>query len=132
MFGMIDTILKLLDKALERFLPDPAQRDELKAEISKSLSEGAGEIAKAARDVMVADGANDDAYTRRARPTVVYWSVSFITAIAGLGSVEMAGPLLNTLNQVPKELWDVMYVGIGAYVLARSGEKIADTVWGKR
>jgi hypothetical protein len=130
MIGLIQTILGFLDNLLTRFIPDPTQREEFKAEVTKTLLANQSSIFESAKDVMVSDTASADTFTSRARPMVVYWSILSITVICGLGFVGLAEPVLETLKQIPESLWNIMAYSIGAYMFARTGEKMVDAVWG--
>jgi hypothetical protein len=132
MLSIIELILPFLAKVLEKFIPDPAQRAEAERTLTELLIANQGAIASAAKDVMVADSQSGDAYTSRARPTVVYWSLGLVTLLSSLSLFDMAAPILEALKAVPDKLWDLMTYGIGAYMLGRSVEKTASDFLGGR
>jgi hypothetical protein len=130
MIGLIHQILSFLDNLLTRFIPDPAAREAFKQEVTKTLLDNQASIFESAKDVMISDANVTDGYTSRARPTVVYWSIGSITLICALGFVGLAEPVIETLKQVPEPLWNIMAYSIGAYMFARTGEKVIESVWG--
>lgn len=132
---MLETILGLilpgLTEILKRIIPDPEKAAEAQAQITALLYQNQQAIMTAMKDVMVADASSQDSYASRARPTVVYWSMGTITLIAGLGVFGAADPVITALAHVPDKLWDLMTVGIGAYILGRTGEKVAQGFFNK-
>jgi hypothetical protein len=94
-------------------LPDPAQIEQVRKEITQLLLENQATIFSASKDVMVADASSGDAFTSRARPTVVYWSMISVTAIAVLAMIGHADPILAAFAKAPDKLWDMMTYGIG-------------------
>ena len=125
MFSIIGAILPVLSKVLDRIIPDPEARRAAEMEIQKTLLENEGEITKAMQEVMVADSQQDDKYVKRARPTVVYWSLGLITGIAVVSPFGYADDIVSALAKVPDALYTLMAVGIGAFSLTRGGEKMA-------
>lgn len=127
---LIPVLLPFIMKALEKILPDQDARDQAQKDITMALVENQGALNNAMKDVMVADSQSGDPYTSRARPTIVYWSLTVVSLIMVFSILGFADPLLNALNSIPGKMWDLITVGIGAYVLCRSGEKMMEN-WKK-
>ncbi len=96
-----------------------------------ALMQNTAEIEKAAASVVIAEANSEHKITATWRPILMLT----ITAIVGWNYlvaplVELA-VTLATGNQMPlsiplpEELWTLLTVGVGGYVLGRSGEKIA-------
>ena len=117
-------IIKLLLPILDKVIPDPAKRIEAQTELLRIASEKEGKIYEAMKEVMVADASSDSPYTRAARPTIVYWSLGMVSGIVLLAPWGFDSAILTSLAKIPSELWQLMTVGIGAYTIGRSGEKI--------
>lgn len=124
--SLIKTIIEYIMPVIAKLIPDQDKLAEIQGQLEGKLLDNQAGLFKSMSDVMIADSSSVDKYTSRARPTVVYWSVGAITIIAVLGLFDMAGPVLEALKAVPEKLWDLMTYGIGAYVLGRTGEKLAD------
>lgn len=125
MMSVLSLLLPAIIEILKRVIPDPDKIAEAQRSIEELLIQNQGKVFEAMQAVMVADSSSGDKFTSRARPTIVYWSVIMITLICSLGIFGAAGPVLDALNMVPESLWNLMTYGIGAYVLGRTGEKIA-------
>jgi len=129
---MILQILGLVAPILEKVIPDPEKRIEAERELQKTLLENQASLNQAMADVMKADAQSEGFLTRNARPVTVIWSVAMVTyvgVIAPLFGIQKE--TIDALQAVPSDLWSLMTVGIGAYMLGKSGEGIARTVAGK-
>lgn len=120
MLQLITLFLPILDK----LIPDPNKRLEAQNEIIKTVSEQEGKLYDAMKDVMVADSQSDSKYTKNSRPTLVYWSLGMVSLIIFLAPFGYDTAILLSLSKVPTELWQLMTVGIGAFTIGRSGEKM--------
>lgn len=120
MLQLVTLFLPILDK----LIPDPNKRLEAQNEIIKTISEQEGKLYDAMKDVMVADSQSDSKYTKNARPTLVYWSLGMVSLIIFLAPLGYDTAILLSLSKVPTELWQLMTVGIGAFTIGRSGEKM--------
>lgn len=123
MFELIDDVLKLVMPTINKLVPDPQAQAQAKVELQTVLTSQLSAVLDASKSVMVADSSQDDKYTKRARPSVVYWSMGFATLIATAGAFGHAQPMLDALKQIPSDLWTLMTVGIGAFGVSRGVEK---------
>ena len=119
MIPLIEAGLRIIDK----IIPDP----EAKAEATRKLLEiqQAGELAEveAAMNVVVAEAKSEHALTSQWRPITMlvftaivannYIIAPYLTAMFG-GSVML---------EMPDQLWNLLSIGIGGYVVGRSSEK---------
>ncbi len=136
---MIAALLPILGPILSdvvgRVLPaDKNKAQEIERELSMALMQNTAEIEKAAASVVIAEANSEHKITATWRPILMLT----ITAIVGWNYlvaplVELA-VTLATGNQIPlsiplpEELWTLLTVGVGGYVLGRSGEKIAGKI----
>lgn len=112
-----------ISNVLTRIIPDPNVAAQLQADLTKALFDKESGVLNASKEVMVADAAQDDKYTKRARPTVVYWSLTLVTYITVMASFGHATAIVSALQTVPSDLYNMMMVGIGAFGLSRGVEK---------
>ena len=136
---MIAALLPILGPILSdvvgRVLPaDKNKAQEIERELSMALMQNTAEIEKAAASVVIAEANSEHKITATWRPILMLT----ITAIVGWNYlvaplVELA-VTLATGNQIPlsiplpEELWTLLTVGVGGYVLGRLGEKIAGKI----
>jgi len=83
-------------------------------------------------DVMKADASSESAMARNARPIVVYWALAMITWVGVVSPmIGLQSETIAALKGVPEDLWSLLSGGIGAYMLARSVDKIVPQVLAK-
>lgn len=128
MLSLIPTILGLIAPIINKLVPDAAAQQQLQAQLQDALLKAQGDLLQASKEVMVADAQQDDKFTKRARPSVVYWSMAFASFIAIAGLFGAAQPILDALKQIPSDLWTLMTVGIGAFGVSRGVEKGISTL----
>lgn len=115
---LIDPITSLIKGALDKVIPDAAERDRIAFEIQKSLMENQGKELEQAVKVILAEANGESWLQRNWRPLIMLW-------FAGLLGAHWFGFTPPNLPEpVVVGFLDIIQVGIGGYVLGRSGEKI--------
>tara|TARA_R100000458_G_C8261465_1_gene236938 strand:- start:956 stop:1372 length:417 start_codon:yes stop_codon:yes gene_type:complete len=136
MIGALLPVLgPLLGDVVKRVLPeDKDKRAEIEREINMALISNSAQIEQAAASVILAEAKSEHWITATWRPILMLT----ITAIVGwnflLGAlVELAvrlftGDAIPLTIPLPDELWNLLMIGVGGYVVGRSAEKVADKV----
>jgi len=119
MIPLIEAGLRIIDK----IIPDP----EAKAEATRKLLEvqQAGELAEveAAMNVVVAEAKSEHALTSQWRP------ITMLVFTAIVANNYIIAPYLAAIFgwsvtlEMPDQLWNLLSIGIGGYVVGRSSEK---------
>lgn len=131
----VGSIIKPVTGLLDEVITSEDEKNEFKARLAEiahaaeanALSH-AETIANAQRDVIVAELQQDDKYTKRARPSLVYagllalflnhivlpWSAFFFTTVEELPTIDL-----------PTEFWLGWSGVVGAWAIGRSVEKKA-------
>lgn len=112
-----------ISDVLKRLIPDPVERERVQGEIQKTIAENEQAMVEAMSKTMAADAASEGWLTRNARPMVVIWALLVISAILVGSLAGFADAILNALERVPGQLWNLVTVGIGGYMLARTVDK---------
>lgn len=77
---------------------------------------------------MKADASSESPWARNARPMTVFWALAMISWVGVVSPMlGLQSEVVTALKGVPAELWSLLSVGIGAYMLARSVDKFVDT-----
>lgn len=123
MIGWLSSALGFAEGILDRVLPKKLTEEErAKAlvELQRMVEERDAEAARAARDVIVAEMQSGDAYTRRARPTIVYVGLALIVY-----NYAVRPSLLPQAPPVdfPDAFWWAWTGVVGIWVGARSWER---------
>jgi hypothetical protein len=121
MLGIIDAGLKIIDK----IIPDPAQREEAKRKLFEVQQAGELRELEAAASVVVAEAKSEYSLTSQWRP------ITMLTFTAIVANNYIVAPYLQAMFgwsvtlDMPPQLWNLLSIGIGGYIVGRSGEKIA-------
>lgn len=121
--SLLPSLIPGIVDIIKRIVPDPAQQAEAQKQIIELVNKAQNDVITASKEVMIADAQQDDNFTKRARPMIVYWSMSVTTFIILLSLVGYSEPVVVALKQVPDMLWTLMTAGVGLFTLGRSIEK---------
>lgn len=125
MLAFLGAILPSVFKIVDKAVPDKDAAQKLKSEIQMELMNNEAKALSRAADIVIAEAQGHSWMQRNWRPSLMFL-FGFIIAnnyviypYASLYWTE--APFLDT----PEPLWDLIKIGLGGYVLGRSGEKIA-------
>jgi len=133
MLGALLPVLgPIVSDVVGRVLPaDKNKAQQLQNELNMAMLSNSAAIEQAAASVVIAEAKSEHTITATWRPILML----VITAIVGWNY--LFAPLielvvqLTTDNQIPltielpEELWTLLTVGVGGYIVGRSGEKVA-------
>ena len=116
--ALIPAITGLIGKAIDKAVPDKDEAERLKAEITLQAMSHAETELKSATDIILAEAKGASWLQRNWRPVLMLW-------FAGLVGAHWLGFTPPNLPvEVVNNLLDIVLVGVGGYVLGRSGEKM--------
>ena len=131
--AILPALLGALAPILQKAIPDEGQRMQAQLDLQRALLDGQSDLARAMADVMKADAASESPLTRNARPITVLWALAMITWVGVVAPMlGLQVEVVAALKGVPAELWSLLTVGIGAYMLARSVDKIVPQMVGPK
>jgi len=130
--AVISGLLSLGKTAIEKIFPDPAARAEATLKLEKLAQEGKlaefsaqVEILGQAAEVVKTEAASEHFLTANWRPITM---LTFVAIIANnyilypyLALFWDSAPMLT----VPQDMWELIKIGLGGYVVGRSVEKTA-------
>ena len=126
--SLIATALNLfapqIGKVLEKVIPDTGKRDEIEREIRLAMLEQADTFNKQAGQIVLAEANSQHWLVAAWRPILMLTIIAIVAwnyLIAGI-AIGIGFPV--TLLELPPELWDLLTLGVGGYVVGRSGEKM--------
>jgi|SRR6056297_35207 len=117
-----------VDKVLGRFFEDKDQAAQAAQEIRLAMLAHENTANQLARDVVVAEAKSSHWITSAWRPIVMLMFAVMI------GNNYIVAPYLDAILgtsvmfEMPEQAWSLLSIGLGGYVLGRSGEKIAREV----
>lgn len=119
-------ILGLITPIVEKVVPDRAQADKLKAEISMALLSGSQEVEKAKADIIAREASSESWITRSWRPIAM---LNFL-GLLNLYWFGLAPEYLVNSPELVGKLFTLLTIGLGGYGVGRSLEKTADRISG--
>lgn len=115
---LLSGLLGVVDKAVE----DKDQAAAIKAKLNELALNGSLKELESAAKIIVAEAQGDSWLQRNWRPLLM---VTFGTIIA---NNYLIVPIFNTPPaDIPPDMWDLLKLGVGGYVLGRSAEKSIKT-----
>lgn len=123
-------VLKAAGDIVGRFVTDPNAKVQASIEIAKLQADYADralaadtEIAKSQQAVLVAEASSTSWLARNWRPILM---LTFTYIIA---HNYVIGPLFSVRTvPIPPDMWELLKLGIGGYIIGRSAEKIAPSL----
>lgn len=122
MLPILGVLAPILGKAIDKVFPDTEKRDMAKLEIMAELQKQSGEIEKAAAEIINTEAASKHWLAANWRPLTMLTFVALIVA-------RWLGWTADNMSEAEYlELYDLMKIGLGGYVIGRSAEKIAPSL----
>ena len=118
MLQFLPLLAPILEKTLDRVLPDTVQKDRVRAELQSALMANAAELERTAAAVVMSE-ANGESWLQRNWRPLLMLLFGVIVANNFLVVPLFGGPKA----EIPPDMWDLLKLGIGGYVLGRSAEK---------
>lgn len=121
---IISTIIGPLFGVIDEAVTDKDKAAQLKANIQMKLLSLSGEETKHATNVLLAEIGGESWLQRNWRPILMLSIVGIVVNNYILYPYLSLFGVPATVLELPTELFNLMTVGVGGYVVGRSGEKI--------
>ena len=115
--------LGTIKSVAEKFIGDPNAKKEFDLEMQRILQEKENQVEQTFRqrmtmtqEVISAEMAQGDNFTKRARPSVVYWGMALIT-------VHHIVNMFSKIPSLPDQFWIAWGGVVSVWVVGRSAEK---------
>lgn len=119
--------------ALGRLIPDGNARAAAQEEITRILLTNEAAALTAARDVVVAEASSANWLASSWRPVLMYLLMALILWMVVVAPMfGIVGATKDALSAVPEQFWSLLMIGMGGYIVGRSGEKIAASLAGRK
>ena len=128
MLQLLTLLTPILGDVVNRAIPDKDQAGKIQKELSLALMNSAGQLESARAGIIKAEASSGHWLTAAWRPILML----VITAIVGMNYLIF--PVLALFMDtgavfaldLPEELWNLLTIGVGGYIVGRSGEKMVD------
>ena len=127
----IAPLAKMLFSTVDKAIPDKDLAEKLKAQLNTELLKSSTEQIKAAASIVEAE-AKSGWFSASWRPLLMYVLIFILVWNYILGPViKMVLGTVITF-ELPGDVWTLLQIGLGGYVVGRSGESIARTLANKK
>jgi len=129
--NVIAPLAKMLFSTVDKAVPDKDLAEKLKAQLNTQLLQSGTEELKAAASIVEAE-AKANWFVAGWRPTLMYVLIFILIWNYILGPVckLFTGTIITF--ELPGDVWTLLQIGLGGYVVGRSGESIARTLANKK
>ena len=133
--ALLPVLSPILGDVVKRVLPeDKDKRAEIEREINMAMLNNSSAIEQAASNIILAEAKSESWLASSWRPllmTVITCIIAWNFLIANL--LELAielftGNKIPLAIDLPKELWNLLMIGVGGYVGGRSLEKVSKNI----
>ena len=123
--SLIPALIGPVSKLLDQFIEDKDLSKKLKQELELEMLKKQDELTKAAAEVVKAEAQSQHWIVAAWRP-ILMLVITFIVAMhyAIFPLASLAG--YDLMIELPQELWTLLQIGVGGYVVGRSGEKMME------
>jgi len=129
---MIQALLPILapifGDVLKKIIPDSDKRDEIERETKLALLDHADSLERVRGEIILAEASSTNWLTSAWRPTLMMVAILIIAMnylVFPIIAIGYPAILDNTL-ELPDQLWNLLTLGVGGYIVGRSGEKAID------
>lgn len=120
-------LAKMLFSTVDKAIPDKDLAEKLKAQLNTQLLQSGTEELKAAASIVEAE-AKSNWFVASWRPLLMYVLIFILVWNYILGPIIKVFSGTVITFELPGDVWTLLNVGLGGYVVGRSGESIARTL----
>ena len=125
---ILAAILPTLQSIIDKAIPDKAKAAEINAQIAALLLNQSNQELEQRVKVIIAEAQGQSWLQRNWRPLLMLVIVFIVFNNYVLASYLPLMGIPVVQLELPVDLWDLMKLGVGGYVVGRSAEKIAEQV----
>lgn len=137
--NILGVLLPGLFRVIEEIIPDSDEQNRLKTAVQMQVLEQQTTILQAQASIVKAEAESQSWLTRTWRPIsmlsflfIVTWRVFFGPLVAAVLGMPVEQLVLPMDPQIEQNFYTLITVGLGGYVVGRSGESIARNVFSNR
>ena len=127
MLGAVAPLAKILFNTIEKAVPDKDLQEKLKAQLQTQLLQSHTQELKAAASIIEAE-AKAGWFASSWRPLLMYVLIFILVWNYVIGPVIKIFMGAVITFELPGDVWSLLQIGLGGYVLGRSAESVARTM----
>lgn len=126
MKALLTVLAPIIGDVLTRVLPDSDKRADIEKEVKLALLENTDSLESLRGKIVLEEARSSNWLTSAWRPLLMMVIITIIACnYLVFPIIRIFYPEMIALD-LPVELWNLLTVGVGGYVVGRSGEKIVD------
>ena len=126
MFGWGEAVKGVTD-LVGKFVEDPDKANDLETEIKKSLMGIEKQLIQSQTAVIVAEAKSQSFIAKNWRPMIMLiFGAIILNNYILFPYIQLFGGTAIKLD-LPPAMWELLKIGIGGYIVGRTGEKMVDT-----
>ena len=130
MLGAVAPLAKVLFNTIEKAVPDKDLQEKLKAQLQTQLLQSHTQELQAAAKIVEAE-AKAGWFASSWRPLLMYVLIFILVWNYVIGPVIKIFMGAVITFELPGDVWSLLQIGLGGYVLGRSAESVARTMANK-
>ena len=118
----------ILSDVVKKIVPDTDKHKEIEKEVKLALLEHTDSLEKMRGEIVLAEAQSKGWITASWRPLLMMVAICIIAVnylifpLVGIAYPEISQHTL----ELPDQLWNLLTLGVGGYIVGRSGEKMVD------
>ena len=128
LLGAVAPLAKTLLGTIDKAVPDKDLAQKIKAEFNNELLNADMSKFKAAADIVNSEAKSQHWITATWRPMLMYCLIIIVFNNYILMPYMKYFFGFEITLEIPQDLWTLLQIGLGGYVLGRSGEQIAKNI----
>jgi len=126
MSALITALAPIVGDLVGKLVPDSSKNSDIEREIKLALLEHTDSLENIRGEIVLAEAKSTNWLTSSWRPLLMMVVIAIIACNFLLFPIiRIFYPEMITL-ELPSELWSLLQIGVGGYVVGRSGEKMID------
>lgn len=136
LLGLVSAVVGPLFKVIDDAVGDKDLAVKLKQEVAMSVENNAHEIATKAGDIVLGEIKGESWMQRNWRPCLMFLIMGLLVfngvavpLVEAIWNINL--PILEAWHAIPEQMWNLLTIGMGGYIVGRTGEKMIETWKGK-
>lgn len=125
---LLPILAPILGDVVNRLVPDSNKAAEIERELKLSLLTHSQSLENMRGSIILAEAKSSSWLTASWRPLLMLVAISIIAVnylifpLIAIGYPE----IMDSTLELPEQLWDLLTLGVGGYIVGRTGEKMMD------
>tara|TARA_B110000858_G_C17808907_1_gene479751 strand:- start:7340 stop:7744 length:405 start_codon:yes stop_codon:yes gene_type:complete len=126
---LLPILAPILGDVITKIVPDKAKALEVERELKLSLLAHTDKLENMRGSIILAEASSGNWLTSSWRPLLMMVAISIIAVNYLIFPLIAIGypSIMNNLLELPDQLWNLLTLGVGGYIVGRSGEKAVAT-----